>query len=207
MTILIVDDHPVVRKGLERFFKTTKYREATFLLADNGKEAVEIVKDKPVDIILLDISMPEMNGYDAAKKIMRVCPGSKILVLSLIDETPAIAYFFKVGARGYLTKGADETEIEKAIDSILEGHYWLDAKFDQQLIKIISRQSTLKPGFTPREMEIIVHLSKGKTNSQIGELLDLSSRTVETYRAAMISKANVNNTAELIHFVLRNGII
>jgi DNA-binding NarL/FixJ family response regulator len=207
MTILIVDDHPLFRKGLIFLFTTSKYKNAKFVEANDGKEAVEIVRDTEVDVIFLDVSLPQMNGYETAFSILRIRPSSKIIMLSMIEELSAVSHFIKIGVRGYLTKDSEIDEIINSVDQVLEGNYYYSSKIDHCLFEKLCSETMAKTQFSKREMEVIKHLSKGFTNEDIGDKLKLSARSVESYRANLLNKAKVKNTAELIQFVYKNGIL
>jgi DNA-binding NarL/FixJ family response regulator len=134
MTILIVDDHSMFRNGLMRFLEVTKFKDAKILQAENGRRAIEIVLTANIDIILLDISMPEMNGYDAASRILKIRPGLKIIMLTMISEQAVMSHFFKIGVKAYLTKDANEDEIIYTMEQVLHGEDRYKTGFEKYLV-------------------------------------------------------------------------
>lgn len=210
LSILIADDHPLFRKGLEDIIRTTEYSSANILFASNGLEAVSKCNAHPVDLIFLDVNMPEMNGYDAADAILESRPTVPIIVLTQFDEIPLILNFFKTGAKGFLTKNIEGKEIEIAMTTVLKGDYYYHSKFDETISAWLMsglRKQIPSVRFSDREMQLIMLMSKGKTTQEISEQLGLSFRSIETYRYQLIKKINVANTAELITYVYKNSII
>lgn len=208
-SILIVDDHPLFRLGLRKIFDQTECASSVFFEAGNGLEAIDIVLREDVDLIFLDESMPKLSGFDAAKRILMHKPESRIIVLTQYDEMPLILNYFKLGAKGFLSKAIDAAQITEATRNVLAGNYYYHSKYDSQISSWLS--DGLKKGipairFSDREVEVVLHLSKGKTNHEIANLLDLSPRSVESYRCDLIHKAGVTNTASLMTFVYMNGI-
>ena len=210
LNILIADDHPLFRKGLEDIIRTTDYSSANILLASNGQEAVRMCTNHAIDLIFLDVNMPEMNGYDAAEAILEARPTVPIIVLTQFDEIPLILNLFKTGAKGFLTKNIEGEEIAAAMTSVLRGDYYYHSKFDDTISSWLMsglRKQIPSVRFTEREMQLIMLMSKGKTTQEISEQLGLSFRSIETYRYQLIKKINVANTAELITYVYKNSIL
>lgn len=210
LSILIADDHPLFRKGLEDIVRTTEYSSANILFAPNGQEAVRLTNNHPVDLIFLDVNMPEMNGYDAAEAILETRPTVPIIVLTQFDEIPLILNLFKIGAKGFLTKNIEGEEIATAMTTVLKGDYYYHSKFDETIQSWLMsglRKQIPSVRFSEREMQLIMLMSKGKTTQEISEQLGLSFRSIETYRYQLIKKVNVANTAELITYVYKNSIL
>jgi len=210
LSILIADDHPLFRKGLEDIIRTTEYSNANIFFAPNGKEAVAKSSNHAVDLIFLDVNMPEMNGYDAAEAILEARPTVPIIVLTQFDEIPLILTFFKTGAKGFLTKNIEGAEIAIAMTTVLKGDYYYHSKFDETISAWLMsglRKQIPSVRFSDREMQLIMLMSKGKTTQEISEQLGLSFRSIETYRYQLIKKLNVANTAELITYVYKNSIL
>ena len=210
LSILIADDHPLFRKGVEDIIRTTEYAHANILLASNGQEAVQLATHHPIDLIFLDVNMPEMNGYDAAEGILETKPTIPIIVLTQFDEIPLILNLFKTGAKGFLTKNIEGEEIAAAMTTVLKGDYYYHSKFDDTISSWLMsglRKQIPSVRFSEREMQLIMLMSKGKTTQEISEQLGLSFRSIETYRYQLIKKVNVANTAELITYVYKNSIL
>ena len=207
--ILIVDDHPLFRVGLRKIFDQTEYASAVFFEAGNGLEAIDIALRESVDLIFLDESMPLLSGFGAAKRIFMHKPQSKIIVLTQYDEIPLILNYFKLGAKGFLSKAIDAAEISEAARTVLGGNCYYHSKFDNQIRSWLSdglRKGVPAIRFSDREVEVFVHLSKGRTNREIAGLMDISRRSVEAYRCDLINKAGVTNTAGLVTYIHKNGI-
>lgn len=210
LSILIADDHPLFRKGLEDIIRTTDYAGANIFLASNGHEAVRMCTTHAIDLVFLDVNMPEMNGYDAAEAILEVRPTVPIIVITQFDEIPLILNLFKTGAKGFLTKNIEGDEIAAAMSSVLKGDYYYHSKFDETISSWLMsglRKQIPSVRFSDREMQLIMLMSKGKTTQEISEQLGLSFRSIETYRYQLIKKINVANTAELITYVYKNSIL
>jgi two-component system invasion response regulator UvrY len=210
LSILIADDHPLFRKGLEDMIRTTEYSNANILFAANGLEAVKQSNLHTPDLIFLDVNMPEMNGYDAAEAILDSRPTVPIVVLTQFDEIPLILNLFKIGAKGFLTKNIEGEEIAAAMTTVLKGDYYYHSKFDDTISSWLMtglRKQIPSVRFSDREMQLILLMSKGKTTQEISEQLGLSFRSIETYRYQLIKKVNVANTAELITYVYKNSIL
>ncbi|MEI9920623.1 MAG: response regulator transcription factor [Bacteroidota bacterium] len=210
LSVLIADDHPLFRKGVEDIIRTTEYASANILFASNGQEAVRVCTNNAIDLIFLDVNMPEMNGYDAAEAILEARPTLPIIVLTQFDEIPLILNLFKTGAKGFLTKNIEGAEIAAAMTSVLKGDYYYHSKFDDTISSWLMsglRKQIPSVRFSEREMQLIMLMSKGKTTQEISEQLGLSFRSIETYRYQLIKKINVANTAELITYVYKNSIL
>ena len=193
-TILIADDHPLFRKGFLSIFASTPYASSRFLEAANGKQAVELAEREDIDVIFLDENMPELNGFDAAKLILRRKPQSRIIVLTQYDDAPLILNYFKLGAKGFLSKDIDADLILEAVHSVLEGNLYYYSKFAKVIESWLFRglrNNIPNIRFTEREVQVVAYLSRGKTSREISDLMELSTRSVEAYRFDLISKAGI----------------
>lgn len=201
ITILIADDHPLFRKGLSRMIKQLGF-EGEILEARHGDEVLALRCEHDIDLYILDYSMPLMNGYDAAKVILRTKPRAKIIIMSMYDDLHLLTNFQNVGIKGFINKNSEPEQVKQALTAVLSGreHYPIvDRK--------ATRSVTPPLQFTPREMELIQLLAKGHTTRDIARLLNLTQKTVETYRCRLLEKVNVKNTSELLSFVYRIGVV
>ena len=211
VTILIVDDNMLMRKGLIQLFSTTDFFNAEIFEASNGKEALSIIPDKELDLVIVDERMPEMHGLECSKKILQLKPDMKIIALTLYDSIPLILNYLKIGVRGFISK--DDVEVDElisAVKSVLDGNYFFRSKYDQLIHKsLVDFQSQHIPSirFTDRELQLVMGISKGLSNKETANSLGISVRTIETYRLDLMKKVGVKNTAELISYVYRNGIM
>jgi DNA-binding NarL/FixJ family response regulator len=207
--IIIVDDHALFRNGLKLLLnKSTKFK--VIAEASNGKEFINLLNIVPVDIVLLDIQMPEMNGIEAAQIALKNCPNLKIITLSMYGDEEYYYKMVNLGVCGFLMKDSDIDEVFKALNSVIEGKNYFSQELLQNIIKNIHGNNpdeiALK-NLTQREIEIIQLICQGYSNIEIGEKLFLSKRTVEKHRANIMEKTNTNNTASLVMFAIKHNIV
>jgi len=208
--ILIVDDHQLVREGIQLMLSNTNQIEV-ISEATNGKEALAYIEEHEVDIVLLDLNMPEMNGIDACKAIKKFNPEIKIIVLSMISESKMVQKLMTYGASGYLLKNSGQEELIHAIKEVHKGNN----HFDQEIIDIMLypdkhkavKDENLHPSLSRREKEILQLIIDEKTTAEIAKKLCISFGTVESHRRNMISKLGVRNTAGLVSAAYKYGIV
>ncbi len=210
--ILIADDHQIVLDGLRAIIKDHNEFE---LIADvlDGKQAFDIVKNLEIDVVLLDVDMPVMNGIEATKLIKNEKPEIKILILSMHHEKNLIKNLIHCGADGYILKNSDKDELIKAINTIHAGKQYFDDDVIASLKnddKIKKSKFSINDGFcnlTIREIEILKLIAEGLSNKQIGEKIYISHRTVDTHRTNIMKKIGVGNIAGVIRFAMQRGIV
>ncbi len=210
--LVIADDHEIFRDGLVLMLS----KEKDIILdgqAENGLELIQMVNEKQPDVILTDIKMPRMDGIQATKLLLKNNPDQKIIALSMFDEENLIVEMLEAGAKGYLLKNADKHEIIEAIEQVYEGNSFYCKHTSAKLAKMIVK-SNFNPykkieriTFTDRELAIIKFTCQQLTASQIGEKLFLSKRTVEGYRTKILEKMNVKNTAGVVIYALKHGLV
>jgi two-component system response regulator DegU len=217
INILLVDDHTIVRDGI----KATLKDQANFIIvgeAVNGVEAIESVKQLNPDVVIMDITMPEMNGIDAAMTISKKYPHSKILILSMHDNETYILKSVEAGAYGYLLKDVDKAEFIKAINAVYNGEKYYNTAISSVLVtgylnKVKQndfQQSTATNDdyeLTKREKGILKMITVGKNNREIADGLGISIRTIETHRANIMKKLKVKNAVELVRIALDDKIV
>jgi two-component system response regulator NreC len=212
--ILIADDHPLIADGIKNTFMNQSDFEV-ISIANNGKEVLDIVKSKAVDIALLDINMPEMDGIQCAKILIKDYPEIKVAILSMHQEASIIKELIGIGIKGYMLKTIPADELLMAVKRIYKGQDYFTADVTKAILKNdnsvstfvpLSQKSSLVAQLTQREIEIIQYLTQGLTNVQIGEKLFISPRTVDTHRTNIMKKINVHNVASLIRFAFQNGL-
>ncbi|HOK37607.1 MAG: response regulator transcription factor [Bacteroidales bacterium] len=207
--IIIVDDHALFRNGLKLLLnKSTKFK--VIAEASNGKEFINLLNIVPVDIVLLDIQMPEMNGIEAAQIALKNCPNLKIITLSMYGDEEYYYKMVNLGVCGFLMKDSDIDEVFKALNSVIEGKNYFSQELLQNIIKNIhgnNPDEIVLKNLTQREIEIIQLICQGYSNIEIGEKLFLSKRTVEKHRANIMEKTNTNNTASLVMFAIKHNIV
>ncbi len=211
VNILLVDDHDIVRDGIQMLLED----EVGFNItaeAENGKEAVEACKEHDIDLIIMDINMPEMNGIEATKKILEEFDELKILALTMMDEDQHIRQMIKAGASGYILKSSDKLELVDAITTILDGkHYFSDDATHSvmmDLVKGTTEKQNSDPGnLTEREKEVLELIVKENTNQEIADQLYISARTVDAHRRNLLQKTGAKNTAGLVTYAIKHNLV
>jgi len=207
---MIVDDHSLIRAGMRAVWERDDRVKIVGEAAD-GREAVKLVQEFKPEVILMDISMPGMNGIDATRRIKEVNSEARVIGLSYSSHCDHIAAIIKAGAVGYLTKESGAEEIASAIDIVASGSSYLSSFAASALIRGIASGEILSSAsislLTPREREMLKLTAEGKSMKEIAYILKISIKTVGTYRSAIMCKLNIFTVAELTKFAVRNGLI
>ena len=206
--IIITDDHQLFRNGLKILLNAFQEFEVAGE-ASNGEEFLRLLKSTPADIVLMDINMPEMDGIEATRKGLKINPGIDIIALSMYGEEE---YYYKMvdaGAKGFLWKDSDISEVKEAIMTVKRGGSYFSQELLYHVIqKIKHRENESKSAnLSKREKEILMKICEGLSNQEIAETLFISKRTVDKHRANLLGKTNSKNTASLILFAIRNKLI
>jgi two-component system, NarL family, response regulator DegU len=211
--IAVVDDHQLFRKGLISILQQNEDLEVLFD-AVNGKEFLEHPKLKKVDVVLLDIQMPELDGIATTKLLRSQNHKIKIIILSMHDEDQFILHLMEIGANGYLLKDTDTDEVISAIRKVHDsGVYFSDFVSRVMLRKMNKNTHTsnkifnYKTDLSTRELEVLKHICEGLTTTEIGDKMCISPRTVEGHRLRTMEKLGVNNTAKLVAFAIKNDLV
>ncbi len=206
--VLIADDHAIVRQGLKQILSETDDLVVTGE-ADDGADALQLARQQPWDVFLLDVSMPNRNGIDTLKQLKKEFPRLPILMLSMHPEEQYAVRALKAGAAGYLTKQSAPEQLVTAIRQVAGGKKYVSAAVAQQLIEALSDDTDKLPHerITDREYQVLVMISTGNTLTQIAENLNLGVATVSTYRARLLEKMGLKSTAEIIRYGLENGLV
>ena len=208
--ILIVDDHRIIADGIRAMLEGKEGIEVAGE-AGNGKEAVDFLRLLPVDIVLMDIDMPVMNGMEATKRIKEVYPGVRVIILSMHAEGGLIKSLLAAGADGYILKNSDQEELVEAIRKIASGQPYYSPAVTQVLAgnpaNPMGKFGTGAPvvDLTEREAEILTLIAQGLSNREIGEKLFISHRTVDTHRTNLMKKVGVKNVAGLVRYAVQHG--
>jgi len=208
--IIIADDHHLVREGLRLILD----QEPTFSIigeACNGREVVTLIKKICPDVILMDVSMPLLNGLEATRQILRDCPYIKILALSVSEDEEIIRQMLAAGAMGYLTKYAKPTELIQAIHTVNNGEMALSPVITRLVVEDYLRWADIeknKPDkLTPREREVLQLIAEGYTNREIADILKISIKTVQAHRNNLMQKLDLHSQGELIKYAIQKKII
>lgn len=211
MKVLLVDDHVVMREALEALLEKEAYI-SVIGGAGNGREALAMVQDLSPDVVVMDVSMPELNGIEAARRIsvMENAPG--IIALSMHSRRSCVSEALRAGARGYVLKEAAADELRAAIEAVSSGKTYLSPGIaDVAVDALVSNDPTSRsPAYTlltAREREILQLLAEGKTTKEIARHLKVSVSTVETHRSNTMAKLKLHSVAELTRFAVREGLV
>ncbi len=206
--IIITDDHQLFRNGLKILLNAYPEFEVTGE-ASNGEEFLKLISDTCVDVALMDINMPEMDGIEATRKALKICPELDIIALSMYGEEE---YYYKMvdaGAKGFVLKDSDISEVKEAILTVKKGGSYFSQELLYHVIqKIKHRENESKSAnLSKREKEILLKICEGLSNQEIAENLFISKRTVDKHRANLLGKTSSKNTASLILFAIRHKLI
>ena len=206
--IITADDHALTRKGIELVLKST-YPYTEIIEATDGNDALVKYKLYEPDVMIMDYSMPGMNGFDAAFALLKEFKEARIILLTMFDTRTIAVNFIKIGGKGFIWKGNPNQDICDGVRVVASGDYYFSSEYESEMmewIKCGTSQKVPTIKFTPLELAIVEKLSKGKTSKEISRELSLSPRTVETYRYDLIKKTAVKNSVELIEYAFQNGI-
>ena len=204
--IFIVDDHPMVVAGLQSLLEKLENISVAGAVS-NAFDAIPFLRKNKVDIILLDINLPDISGIDLCKKINNEFPAIKILGISTFSERSYISRMIENGASGYLIKSASAEEIADAIKTVLDGKLYLSLSMEHIMRPLSTLPEGSLPAITKREKEILILIAEGLTTNQMAEKLFISPLTVESHRKNLLTKLNVNNTATLIRLAVENQLV
>jgi len=208
--ILIADDHAVVRAGLRAVLQTNPELELAGE-ASGGLEALELVQQIHPDVLVLDLSMPDLDGISVTRQVKETNPQTRILILTVHEDEALLREAIKAGASGYILKRAAESELVSAIQVILRGDLYVDPSLLRSLLDEQAKSKPAQPELveplTPREVDVLKLIVEGYTNRQIAEKLSISTRTVEGHRANLSEKLGLHSRVELVRFARDHGII
>jgi len=206
--IAIVDDHAIVRAGLRQFFAD----QVDFVVAAeaaNGREALDIVRQGEIDVMIMDISMPDQSGVDALAAIKARAPDLPVLILSGFAEEHYATTLLRQGASGYLNKDCDPQEIVRAIRTVYRGRKYISAGMAERLADGLSGDRDKPPHelLSERELQVFLRLAKGETVGHMAESMSLSIKTISTYRTRVMEKMALASNSDLTYYALKNGLI
>jgi DNA-binding NarL/FixJ family response regulator len=208
--ILIADDHKIVREGLRALIGKQPGMEI-IAEAENGRTAVELVQKLLPDVVIMDVAMPDLNGIEATRQIVAKASNIKIIALSMHSDRRFVVEMLKVGASGYLLKDCAFEELAHAIRAVVVNRIYLSPKINDLVIREYIRlfpktEFSVFSVLTPRQRQVLQLLSEGKTTRQIAFHLQVSVKTVETYRQQIMDKLNIHSIAELTKYAIREGL-
>ena len=206
--ILIADDHGVVAEGLKHLVEAQPDMQVVATVGD-GREAVRVARELAPDVVLMDLSMPELNGADATRAILEREPKCRVIVLSMYSDREYVRRALKAGAAGYVVKRSAAKEVVEAIRAVFGGGRYLSPRVADVVIDDYAGDERDDPlaRLSAREREVLQLLAEGNTGAQIAERLSLSQKTVETYRARLVEKLGIRDVAGLVRFAIQRGIV
>jgi len=210
INVFIADDHAVVRDGLQLLIESQPDIKVTGSAADGRQTVAEVQKHCP-EVVLMDIAMPELNGIEATRQILKECPSTRVIIVSMYATTEHIYQALQAGALGYILKESAGVEVVNAIRAVVLGKRYLSKKIDSIMVDnyIYMHQSASKSpleSLSPREREVLQLVVEGKSSVEIASVLSLSPKTVETYRSRLMQKLGINDIPGLVKFAIQHGI-
>lgn len=206
--IYLVDDHNLFREGLRLLLSKVNYVGAIHEASDGQEFIDNLIRINP-DMVLIDIEMPILNGIKATQKALEMIPDLKIIALSMYADESYYTQMIEAGAKGFLLKNSNFEQVQRAISDVYEGKSFFSQEIMDGLIRNINRKKIIRHGtdLTDREVEILYHICKGLSNQEIADQLFLSKRTVDKHRENLLLKTGSKNTASLVIYAIKNGVI
>jgi DNA-binding NarL/FixJ family response regulator len=205
--ILLVDDHAVVRRGFRLILEGQPDLEVVGEAAD-GRQAVELGEKLQPEVAVIDVSMPELNGIEATRRLAEVSPRTRVLALSMHKDAVYVREILRAGARGYLLKDSNDTDFLAAVRAVSKGEGFLSPGIADAVLNDYRRHvSDPVDLLSSREREVLQMIAEGQTNKEIANTLSLSVYTVEAHRGRIMEKLNLHSTGELVRFAVRKGLI
>lgn len=204
--VLLADDHAILRAGLALMINAQADMEVAAEAAD-GLEAVEKARKIKPDVVILDLTMPELSGLRALHRLQEECPESRVLILTMHDDPAYGRSLLAAGALGYVTKKAADRELLLAIRAVREGRHFVDITQAEELLPNARRRNAAHDLLSPREREVLIFLARGFTHREIAEKVNLSIKTIETYLARIGQKLGVRRRAALVQYAMDTGLL
>jgi len=210
-TVLLADDHTLVRAGLRSLIEELEGLEIV-AEASNGRDAVALAKSKRPQIAIMDISMPDLNGIEATAQIRAGSPGTSVLILSMHSSEDFVRRAIAAGASGYIVKDSAPLELRMAIEAIRRGELYVSSRVSRPLLTGLRETKTEAGGasietLTARQREILQMIAEGKSTKEIAFILQVSAKTVESHRAAIMQRLGIRDIAGLVIYAVRNNLV
>jgi DNA-binding NarL/FixJ family response regulator len=204
--ILLADDHEILRQGLRLLLQRERF-EVVGEAAD-GQEAIRIARETCPDVAVLDYGMPLLNGIGAAREITQVCPRTKVVLLTMHTDDHYVLEALRTGIKAFVVKTEASADLVRAIHEVLGGMVYLSPRVSRALAQAYMAKSALPADpLTPREREVLQLVAEGKTSKEVAGFLGISAKTVESHRARILKKLDAPNTAGIVRYAIRRGLI
>ena len=208
--LIVADDHVILRHGLSKSLQMEKDMEI-IAQANNGRTAVQLAQELSPDVIIMDIGMPDLNGIEATRQIVKNSPKVRVIALSMHSAKKFIVEMFKAGASGYLLKDCEFDELVNAIRTVASGKNYISPSISNILVETCvnddpKKQKSAFSTLTKREREVLQLLTEGKTTKQTAKRLHISPKTVEVHRLNIMNKLNIDNMAQLTKYAIQEGL-
>jgi DNA-binding NarL/FixJ family response regulator len=212
--ILLADDHEIVRRGL-RALLDGRPEWAVVGEAETGREAVEMAREVSPDVAILDIGMPELNGFEATRQILKAAPQTEVLILTMHESEQIVREVLDAGARGYVLKSDAGRDLVAAVEALCQHRTFFSSKIADMLLHAYLRPSQrgssdpepARGRLTAREREIVQLLAEGKSNKEVAQALNISIKTAETHRTNIMNKLDLRSITALVRYAVRNNIV
>lgn len=208
--IMLADDHKLFRAGIFALVQTLRGIEIVAEAAD-GREALRLVAAHRPDVVLMDVMMPNLNGLDAAARIARAFPRTRVVIVSMNADEDSVLKSLRAGAAGYVVKTADPAELELAIRAAARGERFLSSAVSQHVVaaclKRVDREQTSLERLMPRQREVLQLIAEGHTTKEIAARLDISAKTAESYRGELMKVLEIHDVASLTRYAIRAGLV
>lgn len=210
ISVLLADDHELVRAGLRSLLQSIPGVKVV-AEADDGRTALDLVRMHQPDVVLMDIAMPGLNGLEATARIVKECPRTRVIILSMHKAEEYVLNALRSGASGFLLKDASPSELTMAVQSVARGESYLSPPISRQVIENyrlrMGESANPLDLLTPRQRETLQLIAEGRSTKEIAGLLDVSVKTVETHRAQLMERLDVHAVAGLVRYAIRTGLV
>lgn len=209
---MLVDDHQIITDGISSLLEDIPGIKVVAAARD-GMEAIGLLNEVDVDVILMDIQMPVMNGWETTGAVMKDCPHIKIIALTTFDERSIVQKMIQAGAKGYILKNINKDKLVEAIVAVHHGETYFSGEIQVALETLNPRNEISKPpdailnSLSTKEIQILKLIANGYTNKEMGEMLHISAKTVDNHRTHIMQKLDMHNTSGLVRFAIQNGLV
>ncbi|PYM35769.1 MAG: DNA-binding response regulator [Candidatus Rokuibacteriota bacterium] len=203
--VLLADDHLIVRQGL----KVLLQREGLEIVGEaaDGQQAVRLARDRCPDVAILDFAMPVLNGLDAAREILRICPRARVILLTMHTEDRYVHEALRVGVSGYVVKSQASADLVRAIREVSRDMTYLSPRVSRTVVQAYLAKTEGPGPLTPREREVLRLVAEGKTTKEVAAILGISAKTAEAHRMRIMKKLETHNTASTVRYAIRQGLV